>query len=145
MIERFQFYLDENLAKKESPDKIESESLMEKAFQRINFIKIQDINEITSTFIFEDIYECLREAAQSLMSLEGYKPYSHEAVIAFLAEFYNFGEDEITAFNRYRILRNNCVYRAAKVSPHVCGEALEFLETFLPKIRREFDREFSGK
>ena len=51
MIERFQFYLDENLAKKESPDKIESESLMEKAFQRINFIKIQDINEITSTFI----------------------------------------------------------------------------------------------
>ncbi len=116
MIERFQFYLDENFAKKESPNIVEAKSLIEKAFQRMNFIKNQNINETTATFIFEDVYECLREAAQSLMSLEGYKPYSHEAVIAFLKEFYKFDDHEITTFNRYRILRNNCVYRAEKVS-----------------------------
>ncbi|MBI4018442.1 MAG: hypothetical protein HY368_02435 [Candidatus Aenigmarchaeota archaeon] len=145
MIERFQFYLDENLAKKESPDKTKAKSLMEKAFLRMKFIKNHDIDETTSTFIFEDIYECLREAAQSLMSLEGYKPYSHEAVIAFLKEFYSFSEDEIAAFNRYRILRNNCVYRAAKVSPAVCKESLKFLEKFLPKIRKEFGEKFRGK
>lgn len=140
MIERFQFYLDENLVKRESPDKEEARSLIEKALQRLNFVKSQNINETTSTFIFEDIYECLREAAQSLMPLGGYKPYSHEAVIAFLREFYKFAAHEITAFDRYRILRNNCVYRAARVSPVTCKEAMKFLEAFLPKLKKEFDK-----
>ncbi len=145
MIERFEFYLDENLVKKGSPDATEAKSLIEKAFQRMEFIKDQHINEKTSTFIFEDIYECVREAAQSLMSLEGYKPYSHEVVIAFLKEFHKFDEYEITAFNRYRILRNNCVYRAAKVSPVVCRESMTFLENFLPKIKAEFDKKSHKK
>ena len=140
MIDKFQFYLDENLVKKESPDKEEAKALNEKAFRRMKFIKNLNINEETSTFIFEDIYECLREAAQSLMSLRGYKPYSHEALIAFLKEFYKFDEHEISTFNRYRILRNNCVYRAAKVSPVVCKEAIKFIEIFLPKLKKEFDK-----
>lgn len=143
MIERFQYYLDENLIKQESPDKEEARSLIEKAFQRMRFVKDLGIDEKTSTFIFEDIYECLREASQSLMSLKGYKPYSHEAVIAFLKEFYKFSEHEITTFNRYRILRNNCVYKAAKVSPETCKEALKFLEIFLPKLKKEFNKYIS--
>ncbi len=108
----------------------------------MNFIKIQKIDGTTSTFIFEDIYECIREAAQSLMSLNGYKPYSHEALISFLKEFHKFDELDIATFDRYRILRNNCIYRAAKVSPEVCREALKFLGDFLPQIRNEFDRKY---
>jgi transposase-like protein len=110
--------------------------------QRMNFIKIQKIDVSVSTFIFEDIYECIREATQSLMSIDGYKPYSHEALISFLKEFYKFDESDITTFDRYRILRNNCIYRAAKVSPEVCKESLRFLEEFLPKIKKEFDRKY---
>jgi len=140
MIERFQFYLDQNLVKKASPDIEEARSLIEKSFQRMNFIKNQNIDETSATFIFEDVYECLRETAQSLMSLEGYKPYSHEAVIAFLKEFYNFDEHEIISFNRYRILRNNCVYRAEKVSSIVCKDSIKFMELFLPKIKNEFNK-----
>lgn len=143
MIEKFQFYLDENLVKKESADIEEAKSLIEKAFQRMDFIKTQHLNEKTSTFVFEDIYECLREAAQSLMSLEGYKPYSHEAVIAFLKEFCRFDEYEIESFNRYRILRNNCIYKAAKVSSTACRDAMKFSENFLPKIKNEFDKKLN--
>lgn len=142
MIERFQFYINENLVRKESPDLAEAKSLIEKSFQRMEFIKQLNIDENNSTFIFEDIYECLREAAQALMSLDGYKPYSHEAVISFLKEFYKFDEYEITTFNRYRILRNNCVYRAAKASVDTCNSAIKFLDTFLPKLRNEFDKKY---
>ena len=92
MIEKFQYYLDENLARKEKVDKEEAKSLMNKAVQRLDYIKKQEISEFTSSFIFEDIYETLREASQSLMSLKGYKPYSHEALISFLREFYKFSE-----------------------------------------------------
>jgi len=139
MIERFQYYLDERLARKVKVDKEDAESLMNRATLRLDYIKNQKINEGTSPFIFEDIYETLREAAQSLMSLKGYKPFSHEALISFLKEFYNFPEHEISAFNRYRILRNKTVYCAANVSAEVCRDALEFAEAFLPKLRKEFE------
>jgi len=105
----------------------------------LDYIKKQEINGETSPFIFEDIYETLREAAQSLMSLKGYKPYSHEALISFLKEFYKFPEHEISAFDRYRILRNKTVYSATNVSPEVCKEALSFLEAFLPKLKKSFE------
>jgi uncharacterized protein (UPF0332 family) len=73
------------------------------------------------------------------MSLKGYKPYSHEGLISFLREFYKFSSHEISAFDRYRILRNKTVYCAANVSPEVCKEALAFLEVFLPKLEKAFE------
>ncbi len=139
MIEKFQYYIDEGLVRKISVDKEEAKSLMNRAIQRVGYIKGQEINEDTSPFIFEDIYEAIREASQSLMSLKGYKPYSHEGLISFLREFYKFPDHEISAFDRYRILRNKTVYCAANVSPEVCKEALIFMESFLPKLRIAFE------
>jgi len=140
MIQKFQYYLDERLARKVAVDCEEAKSLMNKATLRLDYVKSQEINEDTSSFIFEDIYETLREAAQSLMSLKGYKPYSHEALISFLKECYQFPEHEISSFDRYRILRNKTVYCAANVSPEVCKEALKFSETFLPKLKSAYEK-----
>jgi len=145
MIREFQYYLDNNMARKESPDRGEAESLMRKAEGRLEFsIKAREINENTATYIFEDIYECMREAAQSLMSLKGCKPYSHEALISFLREFFQFSGQEISSFDRYRILRNKTVYRAERVSAATCEEALGFLMRFLPKLKSEFKRMVSA-
>lgn len=141
MIMEFQFYIDSNLVRKASPDKGEAEALMNKAEGRLNFsIKTRQINENTATYIFEDIYECLREASQSLMSLKGYKPYSHEAVISFLKEFFIFAGSDISAFDRYRILRNKAVYKGERISSEICREALDFLTYFLPKVKIEFKK-----
>ena len=139
MIERFEHYLNEGLVRKVKKDREEAKSLMNRATLRLDYVKRQEISEDTAPFIFEDIYETLREAAQSLMSLKGYKPFSHEALISFLKQFYNFPEHETSAFNRYRILRNKTVYCAAHVSTQVCKESLEFAEAFLPKLRKEFE------
>ncbi len=139
MIMEFQHYLDSNLARKSSPDRVEAEALMKKAEGRLDFsIKVRRIDENTSSYIFEDIYECLREAAQSFMSLKGYKPYSHEAVISFLRKFFRFSESDIVAFDRYRILRNKAVYRGERITADTCEEALNFLLVFLPKMKSEF-------
>jgi len=141
MIKEFKYYLDNNLARKASPDKGEAESLINKAEGRLKFsIRTRELNQNTAPYIFEDIYECLREAAQSLMSLKGYKPYSHEALVSFLREFFDFPGSDITSFNRYRILRNKTVYRGEKVSKQICKEALNFLLDFLPKLKKEFNK-----
>ncbi|MAH03161.1 hypothetical protein CMI39_00020 [Candidatus Pacearchaeota archaeon] len=139
MIKEFQYYINNNLVRKGSPDKIEAEALIKKAEGRIKFsIKTREINENTAPYIFEDIYECLREASQSLMSLKGYKPYSHEVIISFFKKFCNFEEQDVDTFNRYRILRNKTIYRGERVSSEKCKEALNFLVIFLPKIKKEF-------
>jgi uncharacterized protein (UPF0332 family) len=141
MIQKFQYYLDENLARKVAVNREEAKSLMNKAILRLDYISKQEINEDTASFIFEDIYETLREAAQSLMSLKGYKPYSHEALISFLKEHYQFPEHEISNFDRYRVLRNKTVYCAANVSPEVCRDALRFVKTFLPKLKSAYEKD----
>jgi len=139
MIKEFRYYLDNNFVRKGSLDVAKAKALIKKAEGRIKFsIKSRQINEETAPYVFEDIYECLREASQALMSLEGYKPYSHEAIISFLKEFYDFKEYDIDSFNRYRILRNKSVYGGEKISIGKCKEALHFLHTFLPKIKKEF-------
>lgn len=72
MIVEFQYYIDNNLARKASPDKGEAEALLQKAEGRLDFsIKVRRIDENTATYIFEDIYECLREAAQHLEKQSG--------------------------------------------------------------------------
>lgn len=141
MIREFKYYLDNNMARKASPNKGEAEALINKAEGRLKFsIKTRELNKNTAPYIFEDIYECLREAAQSLMSLKGYKPYSHEALISFLKEFFDFPGSDIPSFNRYRILRNKAVYRGEKISVDICKEALNFLVDFLPKLKEEFNK-----
>ncbi len=140
MIMPFNHYLKNNLVKKASPDLGEAEALMKKAGGRLNFsIKTRDINKDSAAYIFEDIYECLREAAQSIMALEGYKPYSHEALIAFLKEIAHFREADISSLDRYRILRNKTIYKGEYISPETCEESLKFLLNFLPKLKIKFE------
>ncbi|MBI2545719.1 hypothetical protein HYV81_00915 [Candidatus Woesearchaeota archaeon] len=139
MIYEFQYYLDKNLARKASPDPNEAQSLMNKAEGRLRYsIEVRKVTEQASTYIFEDIYECLREAGQSLMSLKGYKPYSHEALISFLIEMHAFKEADLNALDRYRNLRNKAVYRGEHISSETCKEALEFLRYFLPVLKKEY-------
>jgi len=141
MILDFQHYLDANLARKESPDMAEAGALVRKAEDRLKYsIKIRLIDNNTASYIFEDVYECIREAAQALMSAKGYKPYSHEALISFIKEFFKFKESDMTVFDRYRILRNKSVYRGEKVSAQTCKEAVDFVEKFLPQLKSEFSK-----
>ena len=55
MIERFQYYLNAHLVRKQKADKEEAKSLMKKAVHRLNYVKKQEINEDTASFIFEDV------------------------------------------------------------------------------------------
>jgi len=86
MIKSFQYFINENLVRKSEPNISMAKSLLKKAETRLKRIHLTNINEDDSSIVFEDIYECIREASQSLMELKGFKPYSHEALISFLNE-----------------------------------------------------------
>lgn len=118
-----------------SKDPGESKAMIVRASKRLEYVKSQSITEDNASFLFEDIYEIMRECVHGLMAANGYKPYSHEATVAFLDEHYKsyFGEKLVEAFNRYRIIRNNIMYRANYVSKDEAIKALDIAENFVRK------------
>ncbi|MFH1750721.1 MAG: hypothetical protein ABH863_03525 [Candidatus Micrarchaeota archaeon] len=145
MIESFQYYVDAGMVKKGSPNRENAAALMQKALSRLAYVREQKISSESSPFIFEDVYESIREGCQALMELKGYKPYSHEAHIAFLKGFFKFPPHLLATFDRLRILRNKAVYGAAHISPETCKDALGFAVSTLPEFKRHFDSETKRK
>ena len=139
MMKPFDFYLKRKLLRKAIPNVDMARSLIEKAEIRLERIKKEEVDEKIASMVFEDIYELLRESCQSLMEIKGYKPYSHEALIAFMKENNLLNFNEINILDNYRILRNNSIYKAEKVSFDKCGEALDFAIKTLPNIRKKFE------
>ena len=137
MINSFKNYLKLGKVRKKTPDSEESKALFQQSEERLEYTKDKKITDKTAKFILEDAYEAMREATQSLMSLKGFKPYSHEATISFLKEFYkdNFTEEEISQFDRFRGLRNNSVYKATKITEENAKDSLDFAEILINKIK----------
>jgi hypothetical protein len=102
--------------------------------KRFEFARRQDISQDYAPFVFEQIYEVIRECGQSLMTVDGYKAEnSHEAIIAFINEYYgkDFGDKLIADFDRYRVMRHNSVYGAGYISPEATKRALLAAEDFV--------------
>ena len=137
MIRDFSYYIVRTLAKRATPNPAIARSLVAKAELRLKLVNEKDLTEETSTILFEEVYEALREASQSLMQLKGFKPYSHEAVIAFLIRESLMPESFTKSFDRYRILRNKSVYEAHNVSIETCREAIGFARAEIPKIKEK--------
>ena len=136
MINSFKHYLDRGYVKKKTPDSEEAKALLEKAKNRLEYTKSKEVNDKTSQFVLEDSYESVRESAQALMSIKGFKPYSHEATIAFIKEFYisDFNEEEAYKFDRFRQLRNDSVYKAKPVTNEDAKSSVLFAVEFIKKV-----------
>ena len=134
MIFPFKYYIEERKVEKQTPNSQKASALMKKAIRRIDHINSQPLTAEDAEFLFEDIYESIREAGQALMAVNGYKPLSHEAVIAFVRDNYKISADKINRFDRCRKIRNKLVYEAEKVSIEDVKEALDFAISFVKEL-----------
>ncbi|MBI4140043.1 hypothetical protein HY483_03720 [Candidatus Woesearchaeota archaeon] len=137
MIQPFNYYLKGGAVRKSLFDPIIAKELFRKGEVRLLRLLKNPPTEEESSIFFEDVYESIRESAQSLMELGGFKPYSHEALIAYLEEKKMLSPEELNIFNNYRILRNNSVYKAENVSIDKCKESLLFAQKILPNIKEK--------
>jgi uncharacterized protein (UPF0332 family) len=136
MIKPFNYYVNNKLVKKVTINPGLARALITKAEVRLKRVTKVKITREESSIVFEDIYESVREALQSLMQLKGYKPYSHEALVAFVKEQEMFSLSVINDVDRYRILRNKSVYEAKQISLETCQEALAFATKVLPEVKK---------
>ncbi len=133
MILPFQNYIRNGKVQKQLPNINRAKALINKAEKRLKYLPT--LNQETSSIVFEDIYNALREASQSLMMTQGYKPLSHEAVIAYLRDKENLNTQEIYKLDSYRKLRNKSVYETEKISTIKTKESLQFAKELIKKIK----------
>lgn len=130
----FSVFLADGSVKKQQPDMNLSEDLIRDCQERIEDARISLKMGRKAKFIYENAYEALREAADSVLFAEGYKSFSHEATISFLQRFKGISVKEISEFDRMRIKRNGMKYYGKSCSVEEAKEAVEFAENLIKKL-----------
>lgn len=95
-------------------------------------VQNKKITPKNSTFIFEDSYESLRQYLQSFMAENGYKPYSHKAIIAYSLKKEKLSKSEANKMNQFRKLRNDIKYRGETSNQQKAEQMIKLTEKKLP-------------
>ena len=100
---------------KENPE--QAKALYELALKRLESIN-KRIKDEYPQFLIESYYETIKELISSLLSIHGYKSYSHECLVSFIEEFYPdyLDEFQIHFLDSMRRLRSDIQYRGRDVA-----------------------------
>lgn len=110
----FEYFIKIEEVRKKQPNLPLARSLVLDMQQRIKDASALDMDRFPK-IIFESIYDALRDFCDALLSLEGYKSYSHEASIAYLSKK-GFDIVFISELDNYRYKRNGSKYYGTKIS-----------------------------
>lgn len=110
-IDSFEEYIERGKIRKESSDPSQARSLLKRSRSKFETMEKLGVSKGTATDYLENVYESCKMLIQSYMATEGFKPYSHEAVIAYAIDEIGLDMVNINTLNRYRKLRNDISYR----------------------------------
>ena len=102
----FESYMIDNEVVRAKEDYNLAKSLITDAKNRFDYYIDFEINEKNSKFILENCYESIRELLDALLSIHGYKSYSHQAPIIFARDKNIINFKEATVLDYLRDTRN---------------------------------------
>jgi len=136
MLMDFNSYVRTQKVKKVSPDPSEAKGLIKTSIEDFKNIKKSfKVDGGSASLVFKNVYDCIRGFLQSFLAADGWNPYSHEAIIAFNMGKKNITNKEANQLDRFRELRNDIVYRAARATPEEAKEIIEFAETLFKRLK----------
>lgn len=110
-IDSFEEYIERGKVREGKRDPSQAKNLLKRSASKFETMEKLGISEDTATDYLENVYESCKMLVQSLMSAEGFKPYSHEAVIAYAIDELDLDMVNSNTLNRYRKLRNDISYK----------------------------------
>lgn len=138
----FKEYLQKNIVRTISPDKLRAGDLLESSNKRDEFLgtinKNVAINENNASFFIEQVYDVLIELIRAKMFIDGFAAsgnYAHEAEVSYL-KVLGFNDFEISTMDRIRQFRNSTKYYGKKYTREEAINALNFIKEFLPKLKK---------
>ncbi len=134
MVKEFEYFVRKGDVKTQKPDANLSRAAFKESAERLEFSKSL-LNIKPSKYILENAYESMREAADSLLYLDGFKSFSHEASIIYLIKK-GFSENDITEIDRFRKIRNGIKYYGEGCEDSDAQLALNMAEKVIHKIKK---------
>ena|SRR3989338_1279610 len=140
MVKEFEYFIARRDVKKQAPDVNLSKAAIKESAERLESFK--NLSEkISHKYILENAYEAMREAADSLLYMEGFKSFSHEASIAYLAEK-GFSGQDIAEFDRFRKIRNGIKYYGEGCEQEDAELALKLAEKIIKKVKNILEEKY---
>lgn len=84
------------------------------------------LNEKSSTVIFREIYESIRQLGDAIWWLNGYEPLDHDISLEILKDLKIKNSVELNFLDRFRKIRNDANYRGFKVTEFQTKEIILF-------------------
>lgn len=133
MVKDFGFFLKKGDVKGQSPNKNLAYSTFKESLERIEFAR-QLLHKAKPKYVLENAYEAMREAADSILYIKGFKSFSHEASIVYLLKE-SFNEKEIIGFDRFRRIRNGIKYYGKDCDLSDAEQAIKLADKIIAKIK----------
>lgn len=124
--EEINHLVDLGLLRRRSKDLPRVRSLLESAEKNASVILKIPIDDNTSTIVFRELYECIRQLGDARWWLLGFETSSHEASMKILLEENIRNKVKLNHLDRFRQTRNNSNYRGYNVSVEKAREITEF-------------------
>lgn len=131
-MKEFDFFLKKGDVKRQSPDRNLSRATFKDSLDRLELSKSL-LKSFKPKYVLENAYEAMRGAADSLLYIEGFKSYSHEASIAYLLGK-GFSEQDISEFDRFRKIRNGIKYYGRDCDESDAESAIKMAERIIGRI-----------
>lgn len=142
-IDSLEEYIKREKVREENNDPSQASNLLKRSESKFKTMEKLGVNEDTATDYLENVYESCKMLVQSHMATEGFKPYSHEAVIAYAIDRLELDMVNANALNRYRKLRNDICYRgeiATKEEAENINQLYQELKSVIkPKTKEEIE------
>ncbi len=125
---------------KENPE--QAKALFQLAKRRLESIKKRRKDEYPQ-FLIESYYETIKELISALLSIHGYKSYSHECLVVFIKEYYpDFLDDSQLHFlDSMRKLRSDIQYRGQDVADDYLERNIATIEEIIQALFSVIEKE----
>jgi uncharacterized protein (UPF0332 family) len=131
-MKNFEEYVLNKDVKKQAPDVHTAKATARDSLERLEMAKAILLTQ-KPKYVLENAYEAVRELIDAILYAEGYKSYSHEASISYLA-LLHFSITEITKLDKLRRYRNGIKYYGEEVTLEEAKDALQTAETIIHKL-----------
>ena len=101
-------------------------SIINSAQTNAGIVKNIPLTENSSTVIFREIYESIRQLGDASWWLLGYEPLNHEVSMEILKEMDIREKIRLNHLSRFKSIRNDADYRGFKVTSAQAKEILDF-------------------
>lgn len=137
----FEEYLEEGIAKVQSPDFSRAKSLQKEAEESFKVLqKIVEkigVEDSNANYLIKNVYDIIMELIRAKMLRDGYNSSgsgAHQAEVSYLRKL-NFQDKDIEFVDKLRYFRNGIIYYGKSFDKDYAQKVINFLPIIYQKLK----------